>query len=61
MMVVTGKTFRFHIEQLDPCVALCHDEKCENPLCQLKKEELESAIETFDHRECRIDPSLGEL
>jgi hypothetical protein len=60
-MVVTGKTFRFHIEQLDPCIALCRAGKCENPLCQLKKEELENAMETFDHGECRKDPIVGRL
>jgi hypothetical protein len=35
-MIVTGKVFKFHVEQIHPCVSICQEGKCNQPLCNMK-------------------------
>jgi hypothetical protein len=57
-MIVTGKKFRFHLEQIHPCVSLCLDGKYEHTLCQLKDTKAKSATDAL---KCLKDPIIGNL
>jgi hypothetical protein len=58
--IITGKVFKFHSEQIHPCVSMCNDGKCLHPLCQLTDKDFKSAADAHDPNEYVRDEALGK-
>ena len=59
-MIVTGKKFHFHNEQIHPSVAVCHDGKCQHRLCRLNERDFKSAADAHDPYEYEKDNVVGK-
>jgi hypothetical protein len=62
-MIVTGKIFKFHVEQMHPCVSICQEGKCDQPLCNMKGKDFKSTADAFDPWDYlkHPDPIIGKL
>ena len=45
--IVTGKSYKFHVDQIHPSVAICNDGKCGHLLCQPTGKEFKSASDAM--------------
>jgi hypothetical protein len=61
--IVTGKVFKFHVEQIHPSVAMCTDGTCKQEvlLCLLKDPDFKWAADAYNPYEFSKDPIIGKL